>query len=67
MVDLISLKEAANYLGLQPGTVQKMVQSRLILHYRFPKNTSRPTFKRDDLDRYIEAHRVETRPMLKRR
>jgi excisionase family DNA binding protein len=52
---LMSVKEAAVYLGVEPDTLRKWVQKKQITHYRI---VGRPKFKQADLDRFIEANRV---------
>lgn len=53
-MNLIPLKEAAEYLGIEPGTLRKWVQAKRIPYY----SLGRPKFKRAELDRFIERHRV---------
>lgn len=63
---LLSLKEAAQYLGLSPATLRKLVQNNKIPHYRLPScegGQSHPKFKVQDLDKWIECHRIEARPL----
>ena len=58
---MLSLKEAAVHLGIEQETLRKWVQRRLIPHYRYPLPTSRPRFKKTDLDRFIDSHRLDMR------
>lgn len=51
---LISLKEAAEYLGIKPCTLRGWVQKKRISYYAM----GRPKFKKADLDRFIEQHKV---------
>lgn len=57
---LISLIEAAEYLGIEPSTLRKWVQKKQILFYRIGIH---PKFKLADLDKFIEARCV---PPVKR-
>lgn len=61
----ISLKEAAEILGIQPGTLQKKCQGNPpeIAHYRI---FGRPKFKLSEFMRYVERCRIEARPRLPR-
>lgn len=54
-MELISLKDAARRLGIEPGTLRKWVQARRIAFYRIGAH---PKFSAADLDRFIESKRV---------
>ena len=58
---MLTLIEAAYRLNIKPATLRKWVQKKLISHYRYPKKTSRPRFKLEDLDKFKEGHRVEAK------
>lgn len=52
---LMSVKDAAEYIGIEPGTLQKWCQKKQIPHY---KVTNRPMFKKAEIERFIEMRRV---------
>lgn len=58
---MITLTEAAEMLGVKPGTLRKWVQKQDIACYRYPRPTSRPHFRRADIDVYLKNRRVEAR------
>ena len=64
---MLTVKEAAINLNVNPDTLRKWVQKKLISHYRFPKKTSRPRFKQEDIDAFIESHKVQANIFPKRR
>lgn len=55
MDGLISLTDAAKVLAVKPETLRKWVQKKQISYYDLGK----PKFKRTDLERFIELHRVQ--------
>lgn len=58
----MSVKEAAVYLGIKDSTLRKWVQQRRISFYRIGRH---PKFKQQDLDRFLEQHRVSAIPRMK--
>ena len=58
---LMNAKEAAGYVGLKHGTLQKMAQREEIPHYRV---NGRPKFKKAELDRWLMRRRIEARPRI---
>lgn len=64
MEGLIPTKEAAGIIGIKPGTLQDKAERQQISHYKIG---NRLYFKKADLERFIEAHRVEARPSLPKR
>ena len=62
MDKLLSVKEAAPFLGIEPGTLQKWAQAGRITHYRIG---GRPKFKAQDIERFLAALKVSARPTLK--
>ena len=52
----LSIDEASAYTGIKKSTLYARVEQREIPHYRFGRSIK---FKRDDLDVWMEAHRVE--------
>lgn len=64
---MLSMKEAAEYLGVSWETLRKWVA--LGLHVpcsRYPTPTSPPRFDIAELDKYIKSHRMEAREPLRR-
>ena len=55
MTKMISLKDAASLLGVKPGTLQDWVARKDIICYRYPRPTSRPRFKPEDIA-FINLH-----------
>lgn len=58
----MSVKEAAVYIGIKEDTLRKWVQQRRITFYRVG---ARPKFKQQDLDRFLDQHRVPALPRMK--
>lgn len=54
--ELLNIREAADFLGLSPGTLYNMVSRRRI---PFIKVGARTMFKKADLDRWLEKHTVQ--------
>lgn len=62
----LNTAEAAEYIGVKKDTLRKWVALGLnVPCYRYPTPTSQPRFKPADLDRWLERHRVEPRPLLR--
>jgi excisionase family DNA binding protein len=55
MEQLISIKEAAQLLGLRESTVRKYVMCRVLAHYKLGR---RVLFTRESLETYVNARRV---------
>lgn len=66
---MLNQKEAAEYLGVDWETLRKWTSKGLnIPCYRYPDpKRSRPRFRKDDLDKYLERHRVNPRERMKER
>ncbi|MUN40873.1 helix-turn-helix domain-containing protein [Actinomadura litoris] len=55
-----SLDEAAEFIGLEPRKIQRLVKKRMIPHYRPSGSpTGQLRFHRDDLTDYMASCRVE--------
>ncbi len=54
--DYLTIDEASAYTGIKKSTLYSKVEQREIPHYRIGRSIK---FKRDDLDAWMEAHRVE--------
>jgi excisionase family DNA binding protein len=52
------LRYAALVLGISPHTVRQLVRRRQLTHYRIGR---RLIFRDDDLQHYLDRHRVEAR------
>ncbi len=52
----LTIDEASTYTGIKKSTLYAKVEQREIPHYRFGRSIK---LKRDDLDVWMEAHRVE--------
>lgn len=57
----MNFKEACGYLDVKAGTLYRWTSRSLIGHYKTGKKL---VFTREDLDRYLLAHRVQTREEL---
>ena len=57
----MDLKECAAYLHLSKATVYRLTSQSLLGHFKAGKKL---VFVREDLDRYLLAHRVQTREEL---
>lgn len=64
MDGLIPTKDAAGLIGVKPGTLQDKAERQQIAHYKIG---NRLYFKRADLEKFVENHRVEARPSLPKR
>ena len=58
----LTLKEAAQYLGLKESNLYLKVERQEILHHRFGRLIR---FKKDDLDVWAEGHKVECQDLKK--
>lgn len=59
---MLNMHAAAEHLGISWNTLRKWVSLGLnIPCYRYPKPTSPPRFKKEDLDKWLERHRVDAR------
>ena len=65
MTKMISLKDAASLLGVKPGTLQDWVARKDIICYRYPRPTSRPRFKPEDIEAYLKGSCVAARARLR--
>jgi len=53
---LLKVKEVAEILAVQPGTIRKMVQANRIPYYRFSR-CGKPRFKEKELEKWMERHK----------
>ena len=58
---LLTMKEAAAYLGLQPATLYEWVGARKISYTKMGRLTK---FDRRYLDKFIEQHTVKARAVI---
>lgn len=58
MKDWLSVKEAAESLGLPTGTVYDMARRNTITHYRLGAGRGRVVFRPSDVEAYIESRKV---------
>jgi len=56
--EIFNMGQAADYLWLAKSTVYKMTSSRLIPHSKIGKKI---IFKKNDLDEWINKHKIKTR------
>lgn len=63
---MLSMHAAARYLGIEWDTLRKWVAAGVnVPCCRYPLSTSQPKFKRIDLDRWIDRHRVAARERVR--
>lgn len=63
---MMSMHAAAAYLGVEWDTLRKWVAAGVnVPCYRYPLPTSNPKFKKTDLDRWIDRHRVAARERVR--
>ena len=55
--EIFNINQAAIYLGVAKSTVYKMTSSRLIPHSKISK---RIYFKRNEIDEWINKHKIKT-------
>jgi excisionase family DNA binding protein len=58
MPKLLSLKDAASYLGLSERHMRRLVSERRIAYVK----SGRVWFTREDLDQWVKDHRIEAVP-----
>src|SRR3954454_22806006 len=60
----LTVKEAAEFLGINASSIYEMVAANLLVHHRIGPKNGRIRFKASDLDAYVESVRSGPEPKV---
>lgn len=58
----LNVNQAAEAMGVSPGTVYEMVEKNLITHFRIGAGRGKIVFRPADLEAYLESRRGGPKP-----
>ena len=53
--DYLTVKQAAEFLGIAPNTIRNWSNDKKIIYYRSPINNYR-LYKKEDLEKFLESY-----------